>query len=56
MKVAKQIHCRRGIATLDYILVMGIILPMAAFTLWASPWILQRVYEMFCLFIAAPWM
>jgi hypothetical protein len=35
---------------------MGVILPMAAFALWAAPWIMQRVYEVFCLFIAAPWM
>ena len=47
---------RRGSATLDYVLVMGVVLPLATFVLWIAPRIMFRVYEMYCLFVAAPWM
>lgn len=36
---------RRGVATLDYVLLMGIVLPLAAFVLWAAPRMMNRVYE-----------
>ena len=47
---------RRGSATLDYVLVMGVVLPMAAFVLWLGPRMMQSVYELSCMFIASPWM
>lgn len=49
-------NARRGSATLDYVLVMGIVLPMVAFVLWIAPRMMQSVYEMFCMFVASPWM
>ena len=49
-------NARRGSATLDYVLVMGIVLPMAAFVLWIAPRMMQAVYEMCCIFVASPWM
>ncbi|MEY4176535.1 MAG: hypothetical protein RLY70_109 [Planctomycetota bacterium] len=36
---------RRGVATLDYVLLMGIVLPLAGFVLWAAPRMMNRVYE-----------
>ena len=47
---------RRGSATLDYVLVMGIILPMAAFLLWAGPRIMNLVYEMLTVVVSWPFM
>ena len=47
---------RAGSATLDYVLVMGIMLPMAAFVFWIAPRMMQSVYEMFCMFVASPWL
>jgi hypothetical protein len=34
-----------GVATLDYVLLMGIVLPLAGFVLWAAPRMMNRVYE-----------
>jgi len=36
---------RRGAATLDYALTMGVVLPMAGIVLWFGPRILRLVYE-----------
>jgi hypothetical protein len=36
---------RCGQATLDYVLLMGIVLPLAGFVLWAAPRMMNRVYE-----------
>jgi hypothetical protein len=47
---------RRGAATLDYVLLMGVILPLATFVLWLAPRMMQRVYEVVCLVVGAPWM
>lgn len=49
--------CRRaGVATLDYVLVLGIILPLAAIVIPAGKRILELVYEMICTLIAWPFM
>ena len=37
---------RRGAATLDYVLVLGVIFPMAAFVMWAGPRMIRLAYEM----------
>ena len=47
---------RRGLASLDYILVLGVILPLAAFILWIGPRIMDSVYQMICGLIAWPFM
>jgi len=36
---------RRGAATLDYALIMGVALPMAGIALWFGPRILRLVFE-----------
>lgn len=47
---------RRGAATLDYVLLLAIVLPMAVFVLWASPRIMNLVYEMTCVLVSWPFM
>ena len=43
-----------GAATLDYILVLGIILPMAALLMWAAPRTMLLVYEMIAVLVSWP--
>jgi len=47
---------RHGVATLDYVLLLAIVLPAAAFALWASPRIMNLVYEMTCVLVSWPFM
>jgi hypothetical protein len=59
VKVSRSIRHRgrrRGAATLDYVLLMGVILPLATLVLWVCPRMMQLVYEVLCLFVASPWM
>ena len=54
---AKRQQCaqrRSGAATLDYVLTMGVVLPLAAFVFWAAPRIMNLVYEMTCVVITWP--
>jgi len=46
---------RRGaVATLDYVLLMGVILPAAAFSMWAGPRIIRLAYEMAYVLVVWP--
>ena len=47
---------RRGAATLDYVLVLGVILPLAAFLFRVGPMIIRLVYEMVCVLVSWPFM
>ena len=47
-------RARRGAATHDYVLLLGIVLPLAAFVLVVAPQIMLRVYEMVCAMISWP--
>jgi len=47
---------RAGVATLDYVLVLGVILPMAAFAMWIGPRIMKLAYEMVCVLVSWPFM
>lgn len=49
-------RARRGVATLDYALLIGIVLPLAAFVLVIAPQIMLRVYEMVCTMVSWPFM
>lgn len=49
-------HMRLGAATLDYILVVGIILPLALIVIPAGKHVLELVYEMSCVLIAWPFL
>ncbi len=48
---------RRGAAaTLDYVLVMWVIFPAAAFSMWAGPRIIRLAYEMAYVLLVWPFM
>jgi hypothetical protein len=47
---------RRGVSSLDYVLVGGVVLPMAAFVLWIGPRIIQQVYDMIAVQIGWPFL
>ncbi|MFT5326128.1 MAG: hypothetical protein ACI8P0_004002 [Planctomycetaceae bacterium] len=47
-------HRRAGASTLDYILVLGVILPLVAFAIPAGKRIIQLTYEMVCTLVAWP--
>ncbi|MEQ8791009.1 MAG: hypothetical protein RIC55_32405 [Pirellulaceae bacterium] len=47
---------RRGAAALDYILVLGVILPLAVFTMWAAPRMMNLVYQMTSVLVSWPFM
>ena len=47
---------RAGVASLDYILILGVVLPMATFVMWAGPKIMGLVYEMVSILVSWPFM
>ena len=47
---------RSGLASLDYVLILGVILPMVALVMWAGPRIIQLVYEMICVLVSWPFL
>lgn len=47
---------RRGAASLDYVLVLCIILPLAAWMLYYGRRIVQLVYEMIVVWVAWPFL
>jgi len=51
-----KLRRRKGVATLDYVLVLGVILPLAAFLLRVGPKIIRLVYEMVCVLVSWPFM
>ncbi len=49
-------HRRSGVSSLDYMLVLGIILPLAAFVIPNGKRMIQLVYEMTTVLISWPFM
>lgn len=47
---------RRGISTLDYVLVIAVALPMITFIISRGMRMIQLAYEMICVLIAWPFM
>jgi hypothetical protein len=47
---------RRGVAALDYVLVLGVVLPLVVFIMGVAPRMMERVYELVCLLVSWPWM
>lgn len=45
---------RRAAATLDYVLVMGIVLPLAAIVYKVAPRMMNLVYELTCVSMGWP--
>jgi hypothetical protein len=55
-KPALRTSRRRGAATLDYVLVLGAMLPLAGLTLYQSGRVIRAVYAFTCTFISWPFM
>ena len=49
-------RCRSGLSSLDYILVLGVILPLATFIITKGKRMIQLVYEMIVVLISWPFM
>lgn len=47
---------RRGNASLDYALIIGVVLPMLAFIMWVGPRIIKVAYEMVMVMVSWPFM
>ena len=47
---------RRGAASLDFVLALGVILPMVAFVLWAAPRMMNLVYQMTTVLVSWPFL
>jgi hypothetical protein len=47
---------RSGVAALDYVLILGVVMPIVALVLWAGPRIMGLAYEMVCGLVAWPFM
>ncbi len=47
---------RAGLASLDYVLILGVVLPLVAFIMGAGPKIMRLAYEMVCVLVSWPFM
>jgi hypothetical protein len=47
---------RRGQASVDYVLILGVILPMVAFIILRGREIMRLVYEFLCVMVAWPFL
>lgn len=55
-KIPRARRTRRGLASLDYALILGVVFPLTVFIMWAGPRIMWLVYEMVAVLIAWPFM
>jgi hypothetical protein len=46
LRTAADRQNRRGNATLDYVLLMGVVLPMVAFVYWIGPRMMNLVFQL----------
>jgi hypothetical protein len=56
MRKTRRRPRRRGAATLDYVLVLAVILPLVAWMMTAGRHIILAAYQMVCLLVAWPFM
>ncbi|MHB1036295.1 MAG: hypothetical protein ACYC35_25135 [Pirellulales bacterium] len=47
---------RAGASSVDYVLILGIVLPLVTFIMWIGPRMIRLVYEMTCVLISWPFM
>lgn len=45
---------RAGLASLDYVLILGVVLPLVVFVMWIGPRIMRLAYEMVCVLVSWP--
>ena len=55
-RTSMQVSRRAGAATIDYVLILAVVLPMVAFLMWAGPRMIRLAYDLTCLLIAWPFM
>jgi hypothetical protein len=55
-KTRRKPYRRSGVAALDYMLVLGVILPLVAFIMVIGPKMIGLVYSMISLLISWPFM
>lgn len=55
-KCGRPVRARRGASTLDYALLIGVVLPLAYIVMRAAPRMMSLVYEMFTVLTAWPFM
>jgi len=56
MAKRRKVIARAGLASLDYVLILGVVLPMAAFIMWIGPRIIRLAYELVCVLVSWPFM
>ncbi len=47
---------RAGAATVDYVLILAVVLPMVAFLMWAGPRTIRLAYDLTSLLVSWPFM
>jgi len=48
--------CRRGAASLDYVLILAVILPLVAMSIALSKQVMALAYEVLCVVVSWPFM
>ncbi len=51
-----RVALRRGAATLDFVLVLGMLLPIAGLCVYLGGTIIKLAYEMICVLVSWPFM
>ncbi len=55
-KTRRKSRRRRGVAALDYMLTLGVVLPLVAFLYVAGPRLMNLVYEMTAVLVSWPFL
>jgi len=52
------VHARRraGNASLDYVLILGVVFPLLTFIMWIGPRIMRLAYEMVMVMVSWPFL
>jgi hypothetical protein len=53
-KTRTRKSCRAGVATIDYVLVLGVIFPLGTVMLYYGPRIMRLAYEMISVLVSWP--
>ncbi len=52
----KRIRSRAGLASFDYVLILGVVLSLVTWVMWIGPRIMRLAYQMACVLISWPFM
>jgi hypothetical protein len=55
-KQRKRGPSRAGLASFDYVLILGVVLPLVTWVMWIGPRIMRLAYQMACVLISWPFM